>query len=64
MITFFSIILGQLVGGVVSDLATHWEYIKLLKNDLTNLLKLTLGVDGNAKLINFLFTIIFSQLFL
>lgn len=51
-------------GGVVSDLATHWEYIKLLKNDLTNLLKLTLGVDGNAKLINFpLHHIIFSQLF-
>jgi len=51
-------------GGVVSDFKSHWEYINLLKDDLSNLLKLTLGVDEKAKLINFpLHHIIFSQLF-
>lgn len=51
-------------GGVVSDFKSHWEYIKLLKDDLSNLFKLTLGVDEKAKLINFpLHHIIFSQLF-
>ena len=50
-------------GGVVSDFKSHWEYIKLLKDDLSNLFKLTLGVDEKAKLINFpLHHIIFSQL--
>ena len=47
-------------GGVVSDLRTHWEYIILLKKDLSNLLNLTLGVDTN--LINYpLHNLIFSQ---
>jgi hypothetical protein len=47
-------------GGVVSDLRTHWEYIILLKEDLSNLLNLTLGVDTN--LINYpLHNLIFSQ---
>ena len=27
-------------GGVVNDLRTHWEYIMLLKKDLSNLLNL------------------------
>ena len=39
------------VGGVVSDLATHWNYIIFLKEDLNNLLNLTLGEDTN--LINY-----------
>ena len=48
-------------GGVVSDLITHWNYIILLKKDLSNLLVLTLGEDVN--LINFpLHHLIFSQL--
>ena len=53
-----------ITGGVVSDFKSHWEYIKLLRDDFTNLFKLTLGVDEKAKLINFpLHHIIFSQLF-
>ena len=48
-------------GGVVNDLKTHWNYILLLKEDLSNLLSLTMGKDTN--LINFpLHHIIFSQL--
>ncbi len=47
-------------GGVVSDLATHWNYIILLKKDLSNLFTLTLG--ENVNLINFpLHHLIFSQ---
>jgi len=47
-------------GGVVNDLRTHWEYIILLKKDLSNLLNLTLGDDTN--LINYpLHNLIFSQ---
>ena len=50
------------VGGVVSDLATHWNYIIFLKEDLNNLLNLTLGEDTN--LINYpLHHLIFSQFF-
>tara|TARA_B100001057_G_scaffold143555_1_gene143312 strand:+ start:2450 stop:3751 length:1302 start_codon:yes stop_codon:yes gene_type:complete len=48
-------------GGVVSDLVTHWNYIISLKKDLSNLIKITLGVDSN--LMNFpLHHLIFSQL--
>ncbi len=47
-------------GGVVNDLATHWKYIISLKEDLKNLLILTLGKD--SKLINYpLHHLIFSQ---
>lgn len=50
------------VGGVVSDLATHWNYIIFLKEDLNNLFNLTLGEDTN--LINYpLHHLIFSQFF-
>ena len=49
-------------GGVVNDLATHWKYITLLKQDFTNLFKLEMGVDAN--LLNFpLHNIIFSQIY-
>ena len=49
-------------GGVVNDLATHWQYITYLKEDITNLFKLEMGVDTN--LINFpLHNIIFSQIY-
>ncbi|OUU53386.1 MAG: hypothetical protein CBC25_00840 [Pelagibacteraceae bacterium TMED65] len=48
-------------GGVVSDLRVHWEYIKLLRDNFFNLIKLTLGVD--VTLINYpLHHIIFSQI--
>ncbi len=48
-------------GGVVNDLVTHWNYIILLKKDVSNLLILTMGEDVN--LINFpLHHLIFSQL--
>ena len=50
-------------GGAVSDLTSHWRYINLLKQDLSNLISYQLGVDSYAKLINFpLHHIIFSQL--
>ena len=49
-------------GGVVNDLATHWQYITYLKENIANLLKLEMGVDTN--LINFpLHNIIFSQIY-
>ncbi len=49
-------------GGVVNDLATHWQYITYLKEDIANLIKLEMGVDTN--LINFpLHNIIFSQIY-
>ena len=48
-------------GGVVNDLKTHWEYIISLKENLNNLLIMTLGDDTN--LINYpLHNLIFSQL--
>ena len=47
-------------GGVVNDLATHWQYITYLKENIANLFKLEMGVDTN--LINFpLHNIIISQ---
>ena len=50
-------------GGVVSDLATHWQYIKILREDISNLFLYEMGVD--AKLLNYpLHHIIFSQLYL
>ena len=49
-------------GGVVSDLATHWNYIEALRSDLKNLLFFKMGEDTN--LINFpLHNIIFSQIY-
>ena len=49
-------------GGVVSDLMTHWEYIQILKSDITNLFSFEMGVD--TKLLNFpLHHIIFSQIY-
>ena len=49
-------------GGVVNDLATHWQYITYLKENISNLFKLEMGVDTN--LINFpLHNIIISQLY-
>ena len=49
-------------GGVVSDLATHWNYIVFLKEDFSNIINLTLGVDTN--LINYpLHHLIFSKFF-
>jgi len=48
-------------GGAVSDLVTHWKYIELLRDDLSNLLKLELGKDFG--LLNYpLHHIIFSQI--
>ena len=47
---------------MVNDLATHWQYITLLKENIANLFKLEMGVDTN--LINFpLHNIIFSQIY-
>jgi len=49
-------------GGVVSDLMTHWEYIQILRSDITNLFSYEMGVD--TKLLNFpLHHIIFSQIY-
>jgi hypothetical protein len=49
-------------GGAVSDLMTHWEYIQILRSDITNLFSFEMGVD--TKLLNFpLHHIIFSQIY-
>ncbi len=49
-------------GGVVSDLATHWQYIQILREDILNLFSYEMGVD--TKLLNYpLHNIIFSQLY-
>ena len=49
-------------GGVVSDLATHWQYIQILRQDIFNLFSYEMGVD--TKLLNYpLHNIIFSQLY-
>ena len=49
-------------GGVVSDLATHWQYIQILRQDILNLFSYEMGVD--TKLLNYpLHNIIFSQIY-
>lgn len=49
-------------GGVVSDLKTHWEYIQILREDISNLFSYEMGVD--TRLLNYpLHNIIFSQLY-
>ena len=49
-------------GGVVSDLATHWHYIQILRQDILNLFSYEMGVD--TKLLNYpLHNIIFSQIY-
>ena len=48
-------------GGAVSDLATHWKYIQMLKDDINNLFIFRLGVD--FKLLNYpLHHLIVSQI--